>query len=226
VQGFCLVVLGAYDEEQEHLAALLRSSETAPTVLVGARTYAAQVKAARGPLDEALRDATALLAFSSSTPRDGGGEVIPLGLLAKIQLRRGDLEAAEQHALDAIKTCSSCPRVRALALATLAEIRLAARRGADALTLSEQALAALQSIPEAYREGAYQPLIHAEALYATGDHARAREVIERARTELLARADKIGDPSYRRSFLENVPENARALARAREWLGEAGPPPA
>jgi eukaryotic-like serine/threonine-protein kinase len=102
----------------------------------------------------------------------------------------------------------------------LADIRLAQRRPAEALAAVEQALAALESIPPAYRAGAYLPLLHAEALEATGDHEGAREVIERARNELLARADTIDDPAYRRSFLENVPENARTLARARQWLSE------
>jgi hypothetical protein len=84
----------------------------------------------------------------------------------------------------------------------------------------EQAIVALQSIPPAYRAGAYLPLIHAGALEATGDHEGARAVIAAARLDLLARADAIGDPAYRRSFLENVPENARTLSRARQWLGE------
>jgi len=41
-----------------------------------------------------------------------------------------------------------------------------------------------------------------------------------ARDKLLKNADKIGDPAYRKSFLENVPENARTLALARAWVGE------
>jgi len=78
----------------------------------------------------------------------------------------------------------------------------------------------LQSIPPAYRAGAYLPLLHAEALEATSDHEGARATIKRAHAELLARADRIGDPAYRKTFLEDVPENARTLARARQWLGE------
>ena len=62
-------------------------------------------------------------------------------------------------------------------------------------------------------------LAHAEALDAEGDHDEAREVLARAREVLLARAEAIGDPAIRESFLEAVPEHARIMARAAEWLG-------
>jgi gamma-glutamyltranspeptidase/glutathione hydrolase len=44
-----------------------------------------------------------------------------------------------------------------------------------------------------------------------------------ARARLLTTAGRIGDPAYRRSFLEDVPENARTLALAHAWLGEPAP---
>jgi hypothetical protein len=34
-------------------------------------------------------------------------------------------------------------------------------------------------------------------------------------------AERIPDPDYKRSFLEDVPEHARTFALAREWLGDA-----
>jgi len=65
---------------------------------------------------------------------------------------------------------------------------------------------------------------YAEALDATGDHAAACAAITEARDRLLAQAARIDDPSRRKTFLENVPENARTLSLARQWLGEpAGP---
>jgi hypothetical protein len=48
-----------------------------------------------------------------------------------------------------------------------------------------------------------------EAAGATSEEALRRAIAER-----------IGDPAYRRSFLDEVPENARTLALARAWLGE------
>jgi hypothetical protein len=74
--------------------------------------------------------------------------------------------------------------------------------------------------------GAFVRLAHAEALHATGAEDAARRAIADARARLVAIAGKIADPSYRTSFLEQVPENARTLALARAWLGEpeAGTP--
>jgi 2-methylisocitrate lyase-like PEP mutase family enzyme len=72
--------------------------------------------------------------------------------------------------------------------------------------------------------GAFVRLAHAEALHATGAHGAARDAIARARAYLLAVADKIADPGYRASFLEQVPENARTLALASAWLGAPASP--
>ncbi len=71
--------------------------------------------------------------------------------------------------------------------------------------------------------GAFVRLAHAEALHATGAHDAARRAITDARARLFTIAGRIADPAYKTSFLEDVPENARTLALARAWLGEAGP---
>jgi hypothetical protein len=67
---------------------------------------------------------------------------------------------------------------------------------------------------------AFVRLAHAEALAAAGDQPAACAAITVARARLLAIADRIPDPDYRKSFLEEVPENARTLALASLWLGE------
>ena len=67
---------------------------------------------------------------------------------------------------------------------------------------------------------AFLHLTHAECLEATGNHAAACAAIAGARRWILAVADKIGDPAYRKSFLENVPENRRTIELSRAWLGE------
>ena len=70
-------------------------------------------------------------------------------------------------------------------------------------------------------KGALVRLIHAEALMAAGDQPRAVAAIVEARARLLENAAKVGDPELRRSFLEDICENARILELARTWLGEA-----
>ena len=44
------------------------------------------------------------------------------------------------------------------------------------------------------------------------------------RDRLFVIAAKIGDPEYRKSFLESVPENRRTLELARQWVGLADSP--
>jgi hypothetical protein len=218
----CLLLLGAQAECQESLEALVAGGELPSLMATVAKYSLVQAKAERGALDEALADATAMV-DAALTPHPGSLGDLRLRL-ARIKLARRDLEAAEREALLALDLLVPNVRDRALALATLADIQLAQHRPAEALASVEQAMATVQSIPPAYRTGAYLPLVHAEALEATGDHAGARETIARARTELLARADAIGDPAYRKTFLENVPENARLMARARRRAAAPAPP--
>jgi len=50
----------------------------------------------------------------------------------------------------------------------------------------------------------------AEVLEALGEEQAAREALESGHQALMEKADSIGRPEWRQSFLENVPEN-RAL---------------
>ncbi|HEU4731834.1 MAG TPA: hypothetical protein VFT22_28260, partial [Kofleriaceae bacterium] len=107
------------------------------------------------------------------------------------------------------------------ALATLSALRLAQRRAEDALAAAEDAVARCASMGGCgLFRGAFVRLTHAEALHATGAHDAARHAISGARARLLTIASRIADPAYRRSFLEDIPENARTLALARAWLDE------
>jgi hypothetical protein len=107
-------------------------------------------------------------------------------------------------------------------LATLAAIRCAQGRAAEAVVDAERSLAiyAMLQMFDFYK-GSFARLVHAEALYASGAVSAARAAISAARDLLLARAIKIEDPAVRRSFLENVPENARTQELAAKWLTEA-----
>jgi hypothetical protein len=64
-------------------------------------------------------------------------------------------------------------------------------------------------------------LAYVEALFANGDHSAAYAAIAEARERILATAAGIDDPGRHKTFLENVPENARTLSLAQAWLGEA-----
>jgi hypothetical protein len=63
-------------------------------------------------------------------------------------------------------------------------------------------------------------LLLAETVEAAGEHEQAREAIALARDHLLARAARFSDSNWRDSFLANIPEHARTLQLAAEWLGD------
>jgi tetratricopeptide (TPR) repeat protein len=143
-------------------------------------------------------------------------------VLAEVLRRRGDLDEAEREIGPALEMLT--PYEQPGALATLAAIRLAQGRAADALAAAEDAAARCTAMGGAGMfRGAFVRLTRAEALHATGAHDAARHAIATARARLLAIADRIPDPAYRQSFLDAVPENARTFALARAWLGEVAP---
>lgn len=66
--------------------------------------------------------------------------------------------------------------------------------------------------------GAAVYLALADVLEGIGCNAPApRAIIEAGYRDVIARADKISNAEWRRSFLENVPENRALLARWREF---------
>ena len=109
------------------------------------------------------------------------------------------------------------PLERMAATATLAAALLAQGRAAEALVAAEEALQQYEALGAFGFRGAYARLVHVEALEATGDHASAATALATARDRLLLQAAKIGDLALRRRFLEDLPENARTLALARQW---------
>ena len=143
-------------------------------------------------------------------------------MLAEVLRRMGDLEGAEREieAAQAMAMPFDQPGV----LATMAALRLVQGRAADALAAAEDAMARSAAMGGCgLFRGVFVRLVHAEALHATGAHDAARQAIAEARARLFAIAGKIPEPSYRTSFLESVPENARTLTLARAWLGDAAP---
>jgi tetratricopeptide (TPR) repeat protein len=61
----------------------------------------------------------------------------------------------------------------------------------------------------------------ADVFEASGDAERARLALEQGYGELMARARKIGDPNWRRSFLTKVPEHRRLVTRCGGENGES-----
>jgi eukaryotic-like serine/threonine-protein kinase len=138
--------------------------------------------------------------------------------LAEIFLLAGDLEAANREAHSAVKALSVAPPARAHALAVAAQVELARGDTDAALRDATEADKLLQQVGVLDEGEAVVRLVHAEALHASGRAAEARAAITAARDRLLERAVRIRDEALRRSFLEQVPENARTIALAQAWV--------
>ncbi|WP_437307236.1 protein kinase domain-containing protein [Sorangium sp. So ce388] len=174
----------------------------------------------KGEIDEGSLIAEAMM-DAGRIRRVAFYEAMGRALLAVAIFARGDLEVAEREVLTALGVLSSVPTWRAALMRTLAAIRLAQGRVAEALGDAAEALTAYEALRVFFAKGSLARLIHAEALMAAGDQPRALAAIAEARAHLLANAAKIGDPELRRSFLEDIRENARTFELARAWLGEA-----
>lgn len=140
--------------------------------------------------------------------------------LAEVLRRAGELEGADaeiQAALAILRGAS--PLDTPGALATLAALRLAQGRATEALATAAEGLAKYEAMAAcSFFRGAFLRLIHAECHEAAGDHESAKTAIAGARQRLFVIAAKIGDPEYRKSFFENVPENRQTLELARQSL--------
>ncbi|MDC3961861.1 serine/threonine-protein kinase [Polyangium jinanense] len=212
--------LGAYARVEEDLRALPRGDDDPAVYAVWGRCLLACTLAERGALDEARR-----LAENVRDSEYARSNLYLLGLLramlAPILLRSGELDAAEREARVAIEILSGAPLWHSAAMATLAAVLLGQQRTDEALRLIEDAAAQHDACGGGGPQKMALRLTHAEALHATGNHARARTVLLEARDLLLSRATEIEDPELRRSFLENVSVNARILALAAAWEQDA-----
>jgi len=74
-----------------------------------------------------------------------------------------------------------------------------------------RSLLAVEPVPEAVMGIASAVNFGSSILCRWGRFALVEQAVQRAHA--------IGDPAMRRGFLEDLPENARTLALARQWLG-------
>jgi tetratricopeptide (TPR) repeat protein len=218
--GVGYLELGARGRAERTLRAALASAESMGLLYLAAtaRHKLGLALALGGALDEArAAEVAAVEAFRAQGHRrlEGAARVY----LATVHLLAGDLERADREARLADDLLRRIPPAHAHAMATLARVCLARGRVDEALMAAREAMAILDAL-HALDEG--EPLVrlvHAEALHAAGDVEGARERIAAARDLVKARAARISDLGLRTSFLTRVPEHARTLALAAEWLG-------
>jgi hypothetical protein len=220
-RGMSLWHLGAMAEAEQVLGEPTASDDELGVIGSMWLLSLAWMRADRGALDEARHAAQRLIQMGQS-------HQIPMEesrgrwALAEVLRRERDLEGAERELQAALGIIAMVtPQDSPAALGTLCWIRLAQGRVAEALGVADEAMAKYNAMASSgFFRAAFVRLAHAEALEAAGDHAAATAVIRAAREYVLAVADRIRDPRYRKSFLEQVPENARILTLARAWLGQ------
>ncbi|WP_437964134.1 protein kinase [Sorangium sp. So ce260] len=212
--------LGDFERAESMLRAAL--AETERMHLHDARFAAeanlAQVLAYRGQLAEAR----ALAESSATSSRQAGlvrTELFARCYLAKIALAMGDSDVAEREARAAVALAPSAPTFAVQASALLARALLGLGRTDEAMRAAAEASAQLAEFGTLEEGESLVRLTYAEALAASGRHAEATAAIASARAALLARAEKLSDPTWRERFLRDVPDNARTLELARQWLG-------
>jgi len=137
--------------------------------------------------------------------------------IAWILLLAARAEEATAQANAAIEQLEGHPASRCLAFATRARVRLATGDVEHALQDAATAVGGLAALDQVVEGESLIRLAWAEALFAAGRVADARQAILEARRSIDERALRIDDEELRRSFSSGVPENARIIELAREW---------
>ncbi|HRI66939.1 MAG TPA: protein kinase [Polyangium sp.] len=172
-----------------------------------------------GDARTARTEAEQLVAVAQSI---GGDADIARGrwALAEVYRRAGVLGLAEREARAALELRGIAPLDEAAAKAILAAVRLADKRSAEAMLAIRDAAARYESLGAFGYRGAFMRIVQVEVLEATGQHGAAREQLFDARSRLVRIAESIPDVDLRRSYLRQVPENARTLDLAEKWFGD------
>jgi eukaryotic-like serine/threonine-protein kinase len=132
-------------------------------------------------------------------------------------LARGRTREAEESVRKACELVSVVPPYALLGLTGLINVRIQQGRATDACAHAEEGLRILSSLGGAGCTEVPFRVAAAEAWYAAGDLAMAREALREALRQIDIRASKIPDAALREQFLAGRPENVRASALARAW---------
>ena len=210
--GAAYMRLGLYQQAEQTLRNVVLVGESMRLNFIApARVDLGFALARLGDLDQAREIESAAL---DHCIRQGNRrfEAISRLYLAEILRLQGDTAAAEEQARLAVTGAAGAPAVRAHALAMLADLLLQRGRAAEALPVTGEAMTLLESLEGVGDGESLIRLVHALALEATGDVERAAAHARSAKQRILDLANSITEPTWRRSFLDNVPENARTCA--------------
>lgn len=221
--GNAYMQLGAYARAEKLQREALLEGEQMKLWFVGPLRSSLGLTLARlGDLDQALSVVQAALdeCVRLKSPRL---VAIARIYLSEILSLRGDVVGAKDEARKAIELAASFPAIRAYAAARRAEILLQREQALQAFDHAKTAMDTLEQLDSVEEGEALIRIVYVMALDATDRPRTAAERLAGARQRLLERAERITDPDLRKSFLENVPENALTLSYT--LRGEKKPPP-
>jgi tetratricopeptide (TPR) repeat protein len=210
-QGWALLALGAYEEAERILSAVVAATDSHRLTQALARLFLGRGLAGQGRLAEAAT--TELGAHERFT---AASSPIFLGLseaaLAEIALTEGDLETAVRRARTAFELVRRSPPIHASIAGLLAEIELGRGDAAAALGVAEPPAEVCVSLGITFDGQIRLELALSESLRALGRLEEADRKRASARARVSAAAAGIEDPALRGSFVTRVVENARVLA--------------
>lgn len=165
--------------------------------------------------DQALAEETAALDLARRQG-DRRTECVALFYLGEILGLRGSAADAEASLRAAIAVSRGQPALVAHAQATLANLLLSQKRIPEALTLAKEAMDTLEALDGVEQGESTIRLAYVRALRAANRPRSAQAQLAAASHRLQDRAAHITDEELRRSFLQNVPENAGIAALSQE----------
>ena len=150
------------------------------------------------------------------------GQGVAHYVLAQVALGRGELAEAEVHGRQAYAWLATVPTYQFLASVSLSTLLLGWGRVSEAREVAERSARELERPGNSFVLNTVAVrLALAEACFAQADAPAGEEALRRAVRDVRVRAEDIPDAAARQRFLEQVPENARVLALARQRWGEA-----
>ncbi len=223
-EGLALVALGEGSSGVAAVRAGLAGSLRLGDVVsfIFARSYLALVLS--GSPEAAEREEARTLARESLEGQFLGASFLVMTRLslARVALACGELAEAEDQARLAIQ--SGAPYYVLSARAVLSATLLAQGRISEAREEASLADQELEHLGEAGATSVGLHLTLAEVYFSAGDNGAGEAALRRALRCLHTRAEDLPDAAARERFLHQVPENARALALARQRWGEAEVP--
>jgi serine/threonine protein kinase/tetratricopeptide (TPR) repeat protein len=212
--------LGCYERAMTYLeqATTVAERTGAEYTAWGARQNLVLVLGRLGRVQQAVDLASASASFFA-TRGDRRCEAYCRIYAARVLGMQGEWTQAGAEAQLAADRAAKHPPLLAFSLAAVSETLLALGKPADALAAARRAYEFLISLGSVDEGESLIRIAYAEALSANGHLTEAGAATRTAAERLHARAQAIGDPELRASFLERVSENARTMALAEHWEG-------